>query len=215
MTNAMSVNNQTENDETFPLLVPDVINELYVNRMVVMQADRPVKEVTTKHRFAPICLSKRDGRIINAFGRTIWSGPPTFGSTSIPSSNMLSEDISTIMTRRARCTNEVNYSMNPQANIVLLRGEKRQDNESDTGRTQLVRLWMWIERIERFISENNKDDNRDEPGISTPGSSIWASRTLIDAGAWRLLRFHKGSEPEVQCRSESLQCTTYESDGRR
>jgi hypothetical protein len=202
----------TESDTTLPA-EKRVISELYPNRMVAIFPDRTVHDLP-KHTLAPVALSRRDGRLAHAHGRTLWIGPTGKGPSAMESLQIhQDEDISATMMRRARCLHVAKYSMNTSSNIKMLAEdgilavESPQDGLSPT-RAALLRLWSWIDRVEELCSDI--DEAWDDGLLFTP-------RGLVDAGAWQLLRmdYDDGNDNDVESFSEALACPTYDSSGRR
>jgi hypothetical protein len=62
----------------------DWMSSLYSRRAVVVHNDRSVCDVA-KHRFAPLAISRRDGRLLHGFGRTVWIGPTGEGPAAMES----------------------------------------------------------------------------------------------------------------------------------
>jgi WD40 repeat protein len=185
-----------------------IIADLFPKRMVVVLDDRTVRDVA-KHRMAPLAISNRDGRVLHALGRTLWAGSPSTGPTAIDSPTIRAdEDISATMVRRARCFHAYKYAMNTRSNINVLAEEESVSGSPSQTRDQLLRLWTWIERVEDLCAEIFDEAWEDV-------SPKWSAKGLMNAGIWSLLRLDDGVESEMQSYSESLCCTTYESEGRR
>jgi hypothetical protein len=189
-----------------------VISELYPNRMVAIFPDRTVHDLP-KHTLAPVAISRRDGRLVHAHGRTLWIGPTGKGPSAMESLQIhQDEDISATMMRRARCLHVAKYSMNTSSNIKMLAEdgilavESPQDGLSPT-RAALLRLRSWIDRVEELCSDLDE---------AWACGLLFTPRGLVDAGAWQLLRmdYDDGNDMDVESFSEALACPTYDSSGR-
>jgi hypothetical protein len=190
-----------------------VLTELYPNRMLAVFSDRCIRDLP-KHTLAPVAISRRDGRLVHAHGRTLWIGPTGKGPSAMESLQIhRNEDISATMMRRARCLHVAKYSMNTTSNIKMLAEdgmlaeESPRDGFSPT-RAALLRLWSWIDRVEELSAD--MDEAWDDGLLFTP-------RGLVDAGAWHLLRmdFDNDTDRDVESYSETLACPTFDSPGRR
>lgn len=202
-----------------------IMTELFPKRMVVVQSDRTVRDIA-KHRIAPVSISRRDGRLVYALGRTLWIGSSSFGPCAIERQTIASpqggndtsvEDISCTMMRRARCSNKWKYGLDTKANIALLTEETNlnvsfiRDVNQASQSYGLLSVWTWIDRVEGLFAENVREDNWDESG----GNNYWSSKSIHDSGVWKLLQLETGIESETQNISESLCYTTFDSEGRR
>lgn len=178
-----------------------ILGELYPNRMMVVYTDRSLHDFP-RHTIAPLAVSSRDGRLVHSIGRTLWVGSSRQGPAAIERLTAAQdEDVSAVMLRRARCIQSINYSMDPSANIQILAHD-------GSGVDSLLRLWSWIERVEVLCSSTETDDGWDD-GMS------WPAKTLMDAGAWRLLHIAGCDEGEIRGFSEHSCCSIYDSPGRR
>jgi hypothetical protein len=186
-----------------------VISELFPKRMVVVKDDHTIGDIATT-RIAPIAVSRRSGQIIHGLGRTLWISSPTEGPTAMENPNVCSdEDISGTMLRRARCNEDVKYSMHIPSNIKLISREIRKLPKSSAQQLlteQLLQLWKWIQRAEELCNDITEEEW--DQGM------VWPAKSLIDAGAWKLLKLD-GRNEERQNFSESLSCATFDSEGRR
>ena len=195
-----------KNDETTP--VSRIVETLYPHRMLAVLGDRKIHDMP-KHTNAPIAISRRDGRLVHALGRTLWIGPTNNGPTAMESLQIQNgEDISATMMRRARCLHLARYSMDTASNIKMLSEEKfvlDPATYASATRYSLLRLWSWIERVEALSADAEE----------TEEYTLWPARGLVDAGIWRLLRMDEGEWNDELGFSESLSCTTYDSQARR
>ena len=161
----------------------------------------PTTNMTEEH-VASLAISRKDGRLATAVGSSLWIEPMEAGSLAIQSS----EDISYTIKQRAR----LEYSIDAVANIKVFLEERMttEDKHIPTTvfRDRLLRLWVWVERIESFCSESE----------DLSGSATWPVKGLLDAGAFRLLMSsapEKHEERKEFC--ESLKCEFYDGPGRR
>lgn len=190
-----------------------IISAFFPKRLVAVYNDRTVHDVA-RHTLAPVAISRRDGRVVHAFGRTLFVGSTSIGPSAMERLEIdpMEEDISATMMRRARCQHVARYSMDTTSNIKILAedgilAEQSANKRSSPIRDALLRLWSWIERVESLCS----DADELWGGDVGPG---WPAKGLIDAGAKRLLQTFQ-MDREEQVYSESLACVTYESAGRR
>jgi WD40 repeat protein len=185
-----------------------LIEVLYPRRMLAVLGDRTVCDMA-KHTNSPVAISRRDGRLVHALGRTLWVGSTNEGPCAMESLQMCAgEDISATMMRRARCLYVARYSMNTASNIKML-SEEQPIGESPSLRYKytLLRLWSWIDRVEALSNDSENLDDMD---------AIWpANKSLVDAGIWRLLRMDEGDSIDEMKVSEALSCNTYDSQARR
>jgi hypothetical protein len=186
-----------------------LIEVLYPRRMLAVLGDRTVCDMA-KHTNSPVAISRRDGRLVHACGRTLWVGSTNEGPCAMESLKMRAgEDISATMMRRARCLYVARYSMNTASNIKMLSEEQPigEAIESSALRYALLRLWSWIDRVEALSNDSENLEDMD---------AIWpANKGLVDAGIWRLLRMDEGDSIDEMNISESLSCNTYDSQARR
>lgn len=135
------------------------------------------------------------------------------------------EDISATMKRRARCIDGARYSMDVATNIRLLLKEEstfRQVRGSDDSkrtvssknRSELLRLWGWVERVE-LLNAAGKDTS-----VILEDALVWPAKGLVDAGVSRLLRMDLPESDDYVMGdttqfSDSLRCDTYSSHARR
>ena len=173
-----------------------LIEEIYPRRMLAVLEDKTVCDMA-KHTYAPVAISRRDGRLVHALGAHVWVGSTTFGPAAMEK-NFINEedDISATMMGRARCLRKARYSMDTASNIKMLseeipRGESFTDGLS--ARFTLLRLWSWIDRVESLCED--AEDIEDD--------SLWPARGLLDAGIWNLL----GMETEGEV-DKVLSCPT-------
>lgn len=195
-----------------------MVSELFRNRLLVVLADRSVKDIP-KLTEAPLAISRRNGSLAHAFAGALWVEPSSEGPSAME--NPLAqqdEDISARMMRRAKCSRTTRYSMDAALNLQMLSEEE--DNAGDGDETEstlpsirmLLRLWSWIERIERFCSQKE-----------VYGVEKWPGKGLKDSGVWRLLQFdNKGTEDTAAYEDstrivldESLSLNVYDSPTRR
>jgi WD40 repeat protein len=55
-----------------------LIEALYPRRMLAVLGDRTICDMA-KHTYAPVAISRRDGRLVHALGASVWVGSTTFG----------------------------------------------------------------------------------------------------------------------------------------
>jgi len=85
-------------------LEESLISEYFPKRMVTVHSDGSVRDMA-RHTLAPVAVSHRDGRVVHAFGRSLWIGPTNQGPSAMESLciDEVNEDVSAKMMRRARC----------------------------------------------------------------------------------------------------------------
>lgn len=187
------------------------LREYFSKRLMAVYMDRTVVDVA-RHAFAPVGLSRRDGRLAHAFGNTLCigsagQGPAAMeGTTNSLGSARYGPDISAIMMQRARCKQVVRYSMDPTANVNVLAVELDDFEGSGGTRSALVKLWSWIERVEELCAAS------EELGEYS-SNHHWSAKGLVDAGVWNLLVSDR--IPDEDGFSDSLCCKTFDSPGRR
>ena len=178
--------------------------------MAVVETDRTVRDIA-RRPLAPLAISKRDGRLVHVLGSTLWMHGTSDGPTAMECLEIQrDEDISATMMRRARCLHENRYSMNTASNIKLLAQESDIAESAQNGPypicIALLRLWIWIERIEDLCSDED---------FSSDSEFKWSSKGLVDTGAWKLLQLDGSGASEMQVFSYELSCNVYESSDRR
>jgi len=193
----------------------EIVSELYQNRMLVVLADKSVQDMP-KDTTAPLAISRRDGSLAHAFGGALWIESSSKGPCAMENPEAENnEDISARMMRRAKCSRTTRYSMDAALNLQMLSEEE--DNESDAGDSEdtlpsvrmLIRLWSWIERIERFCAQKE-----------VYGAEKWPAKGLADSGVWRLLELDRpvangGANKDVVTLDESLSMDVHDSPARR
>lgn len=123
------------------------------------------------------------------------------------------EDISARMMRRAKCSQPARYSMDATLNIQMLVTQELKDGDGvdesngmlPSTRT-LIRLWSWIERIEKLCSHGSTEK--------------WPAKGLADSGVLALLQLDKTPTDaslgdDAVAFDEHLSCNTYDSPFRR
>eukprot|EP00977_Amphora_coffeiformis_P008650 scaffold1959_cov162-Amphora_coffeaeformis.AAC.7 len=177
------------------------VSEIYHNRAIVCFNDGTVHDVA-KHRIAPVGISKRDGRLAQTLGAVLRIGSTAEGPAAMESLKIRpGEDVSATMMRRARCLHVARYSMDTNSNIKLLSEDgivASSDKEVSPTRESLLRLWIWVDRMESFFAD---DDG------SLPVQS------LVEAGASNLLQNVPGEETVNF--SDTLSCSVFTSPSRR
>jgi len=88
--------------------------------------------------------------------------------------------------------------------------ERSKETNMRSYREALLRVWVWIERVESMCSASE-----DIWAVDGDASLSWPSKGLIDAGAWQVLRADDGVTVDEEVFSEPLCCVTYDSPGRR
>lgn len=123
------------------------------------------------------------------------------------------EDISARMMRRANCSQSARYSMDATMNIQMLITEEEkvgdrvdESNGMLPSTRTLIRLWSWVERIEKLCSRGSTEK--------------WPAKRLADSGISALLQLDKTptdvtSGDDAVAFDESLSCNTYDSPSRR
>lgn len=191
------------------------VSELFRNRMLVVLADKTVKDIAMD-TMAPLAISRRDGCLAHSFGGALWIEPSSEGPSAMEHPTALStEDVSARMMRRAKCSRAARYSMDAASNLQMLSEEDDElGDEADLegmlpSIKMLIRLWSWIERIERFCSQRE-----------AYGAEKWPGRGLADSGVLRLLHLDHSagdspSNKDSVVFDEALSIDTYESPRRR
>lgn len=172
-----------------------------LERMLVAESgglllDLPVQQL------APVAISPRDGRVVSTVGNMILSGCATRGAAAMENSDFtLDEDISATMMRRARCLHSSKYSTDAESNLEIISNElesyihKFKDVTDDltldlfTSRERLCRLWSWVHRVETIIIRKNVPSVIDERRLP--------AKSLIDAGAFKVLKFDQPNSDEI------------------
>ena len=123
------------------------------------------------------------------------------------------EDISARMMHRAKCSQSARYSMDATLNIQMLISQEQQDGDGvDQSNGMLpstrilIRLWSWIERIEKLCSHGSTEK--------------WPAKGLADSGVLALLQLDKPPTDgtfgdDAVAFDESLSSNTYDSFSRR
>ena len=177
------------------------VSDMYHNRAIVCFSDGTVHDVA-KHRIAPLGISKRDGRLAQTLGAVLRISSTADGPSAMESLLIRpDEDVSATMMRRARCFHVARYSMDTNSNIKLLSEDglvAASDNEVSPTRESLLRLWIWVDRMESLFVD---DDG------SLPVQS------LVEAGASFLLQNVPGEETVNF--SDTLACSVFTSPSRR
>lgn len=191
------------------------VSELFRNRMLVVLADKSVKDMAT-NTTAPLAISRRDGCLAHAFDGALWVEPSWKGPSAMGHPTALTtEDVSARMMRRAKCSRTARYSMNAALNLQMLSEEE--DELGDMVDSQgmlppiqmLIRLWSWIERIERFCNQREMY-----------GTEKWPGKGLADSGVMRLLQFDQEvsdntTHKDAVVLDEALSIDVYDSQQRR
>lgn len=193
-------------------------NQLYADmlskRMMIVNKAGSVLD-TAMHRIAPVTISHRTGQTIGAFGENLLVGSNTNTPSAMESPTIdTEEDISATMMRRARCLHVAKYSMDTASNVKMLRSEASQLPEIDMNRIRLLRVWRWVQRVERMcLDYSNGSGSWYDGGTGSAPNGAFAAKGLVDAGPMRLLLESPNEDTEEH--AESLLCTTYDSAGRR
>ena len=194
----------------------DMLAEFFPRRFMVVNNDHTIHDMA-RQTVSPVAISRRDGRLVHAFGRALWVGSTSDGPAAMESLKIdpNNEDISATMMRRARCQHVARYSMDTASNIKIIKEDGiLADKTAEHGgslpplRRALLRLWSWIDRVESLCAEAE-----DIWGEAT--ALTWPARGLIDSGPLHLLGIDDDSRPDDEVFSEALSCMTYESMGRR
>ena len=191
-----------KNRKSLCVSLDELAMDLYSNRMLTVVKDMTVQDIA-KHTKAPMAISHRDGRLIHALGRSIWTGTTAEGSEVHYSS---SDDISTVMMRRARCLQESRYTLHAKANIQMLANENRHSVPDGARQESIVQAWNWVARVETLC------------GYDTDiAHANWPAKGLVDAGVWHFLDFDnlEKVKDEIIVVSKSIHCNTYSSVERR
>jgi hypothetical protein len=217
--------NYTQNNDTSDRL----LSLLYPRRMLAVLEDQTIEDMA-KDTNAPLAISSRDGRLVNALGPHLFMGSSNEGPAAMEriikrgeiGQAREEEDISAAMMRRARCLQTNPYSMSPERNIKLMsqevacEGLYHQWNKSSisvlprySNRT-LLRLWGWIERVES-LSFLEVDDTDEDPRMI---------RDILSAGVLQLLSSQRDDGNDAMGKekilySETLAWNVYDSATRR
>eukprot|EP00980_Cylindrotheca_fusiformis_P020253 scaffold7328_cov145-Cylindrotheca_fusiformis.AAC.1 len=200
----------TGSDKKLERVGQALIEKLYSRRILTVLEDGNVCDMT-KHKFAPLAISHRDGRIAHALGASLFMGSVESGLVAMDSScERHDEDISATMVRRARCFRVPRYNMDTVSNIKMLSEDvasSRVASDWHASTLSLLRLWTWINRVESLCESCEEI----EAGF------VWPAKSLCDAGVWSLLGFDTDALPrsEEVVFSETLKCNIYESERRR
>jgi len=186
----------------------DWLSSLYSRRAVVAYENRVVLDLP-KHYVAPLAVSRRDGRVVHGLGKVLTIGSTTTGPAAMESLKITNdEDISSRMMRRARCLHVSKYTMDAASNIKMLAEEECALGQGGVSSPDgLLRLWIWIERVESFCA-----DIDESPDISW----VWPVKGLLDAGTVRILYVDERQltkDTKEDC--APLSCVIYDSPGRR
>jgi hypothetical protein len=184
--------------------------------MLVVTADRTVKDMP-KDTIAPLAISRRDGRLAHAFCDELWlesssdDGPLAMENPAVQAD----EDISARMMRRAKCSRAARYSMDAALNLQMLSEEQDLLGDDESSQDMLpsirmlIRLWSWIERVERFCNQR------------VYSAEKWPGKGLADSGVWRLLQLDRpssdegGASKDSVTLDEALSLNVYKSPTRR
>ena len=206
-----------------------LLSLLYPKRMLAVLEDQSIEDMA-KDTNAPLAISRRDGRLVNALGPHLFMGSSSEGPTAMEriinrgeiGQAREEEDVSSTMMRRARCLQTNPYSMSPECNIKLMSQEVaceylyRQSKTPSisvlprySNRT-LLRLWGWIERVES-LSFQEVDDTDEEPRMI---------RDILSAGVLQILNFQRDDGNDTMGKekilySETLAWNVYDSATRR
>jgi WD repeat-containing protein mio len=172
-----------------------------LERMLVAESGGLLRDLPVQ-QLAPVAISPRDGRVVNSTGNMIISGCATKGASAMESSEFtIDEDISATMMKRARCLHSSKYSTDAESNLELISKEldsyiykfKNVDKDVNldlfTWREQLCRLWSWVHRVETIIFRKNTPSVIDERRLP--------AKSLIDAGALKVLKFDQPNSDEI------------------
>jgi len=201
------------------------VSNLYPHRILLAMQDGSLHDMA-KFQLAPMIVSRRDGRVVHSLGSTIWTGSAAFGPTAMENTmGSDEEDISATMKRRARCIDGARYSMDVATNTRLLLkeestfrqvrgGDDSKRTVSSKNRSELLRLWGWVERVE-LLNTAGKDTS-----VILEDALVWPAKGLVDAGVSRLLRMDLPESDDYVMGdtthfSDSLRCDTYTSHARR
>ena len=113
-------------DGSAPATVAASMNpfEFYPHRALAVTSRGRI-QVVPESQIAPLSISSRDGRIASGLGSTVWIGPTTRGPSSMEGVDRIrSEDISSIMMRRARCFHAAKISTDALDNVRILEEER-------------------------------------------------------------------------------------------
>lgn len=195
----------------------EVVSELYQSRMLVVLADRSVKDMP-KDTKAPLAISRRDGRLAHAFGDELWLESLSDGPLAMENPVVqVDEDISARMMRRAKCSRAARYSVDAALNLQMLSEEQDVLGDDESSQDMLpsirmlIRLWSWIERVERFCNNQRV----------VYGAEKWPGKGLADSGVWRLLQLDRPSSDEGGANKDTvkldevLSLNVYDSPTRR
>jgi hypothetical protein len=164
-----------------------------------------------RHALAPVAISPRDGRLVQALGSRLSMGSTQDGPAAMEKVNGQDDDISATMMRRSRCVRAAKYSLDPAQNIkMLLEDQPFAAHEGTNCRVSVLRVWEWIERLEQLTAGESEE--------MLPEPVKWSTMTLVTAGVWNLLRLDQTSDNvfhEVENPSEDLGGATFDSPGRR
>lgn len=200
MTNSQS----TIQDITFqPLFKPTKHRKLdgKPERMLVVEDGGIIRDLPL-YQIAPTEISPRDGRVVHALRNLVISGSSSFGASAMERSDSdLHGDISAVMMWRARCLHSSKYSTDAKSNLEMIRKElechsnaavycdEPPNSEQLTSREQLLRLWSWVDRVESIIFRKSLPSVIDERRLP--------AKSLIDAGAYQLLKLDDPSSDEI------------------
>lgn len=160
--------------------------------------------------------------------------PP--GPSAMECRSVSSEDISSRMMRRARCSNAFPYSTDALVNLRMLKDEKerilaeeevvlrkRQRSESlkqsSSNIEQLMHCWRWIALVELSTFDQKGSESNE---TALPHSIVWTANSLIDAGIMKLMRMSSRDVQDessdwidTKTTSETLSCDVFDSPLRR
>ena len=191
-----------KNRKSRSVSLDELAMDLYSNRMLTVVKDMTVQDIA-KHTKAPLVISHRDGRLIHALGRSIWTGMTAEG---LEVDNSTSDDISMVMMRRARCLQESRYTLHAAANIQMLANENRRSVPDGARRESLIQAWNWVARVETLCGYDTEMVHTN-----------WPAKGLVDAGVWHFLDFDnlEKVKDEIIVVSKSIHYNTYGSIERR
>lgn len=160
--------------------------------------------------------------------------PP--GPSAMECRSISSEDISSRMMRRARCSNVFRYSTDALGNVRMLEDEKgkilaeelaclssQQRTESlqssSSNIEQLLHCWRWIAFVELLSFDQRSSENNE---TVQPDNTVWPANSLIDAGIMKLMRMtsrdvqdESSDWIDTKTTSETLFCDVFDSPLRR
>lgn len=148
-----------------------------------------------------------------------------------------SEDISSRIMRRARCSNTFRYSTDAAGNVRMLEDEKRKIlAEEHVGLSnreqrleppqpissnieQLLHCWRWIALVEPLSFHQSSGENNE---AALPDNIVWPANSLLSSGIMKLMRMtSRDAQDEssdwidTKTISETLFCDVFDSPLRR